>query len=89
MPYKMQPGKILASDPIRITLKQIKHLREAGVPVVIVDARTERSYDNSDEQAVGAVRLVPGPGGSLPDGITDQARQLGLPRDAVLAIFCA
>jgi NhaP-type Na+/H+ or K+/H+ antiporter len=89
MPYKMQPGKILASDPIRITLKQIKHLREAGVPVVIVDARTERSYDNSDEQAVGAVRLVPGPGGSLPDGISDQARQLGLPRDAVLAIFCA
>jgi hypothetical protein len=89
LPHKPQPGKILALDPIRITLKQIKHLQQAGVPVVFVDARTERSYDNSDEQAVGAVRLVPGPGGTIPGGIADQARQLGLPQDAVLAIFCA
>jgi NhaP-type Na+/H+ or K+/H+ antiporter len=89
LPYKAQPGKILAGDPIRITLKQIKLLKQAGENVIIVDARTERSYDNSDGLADGAVRLVPGPGGSLPDGIVDQARQLGLPRDAVLAVFCA
>ncbi len=88
-PHPGQPIPLVTGDPMRITLKKVKQLQQAGVPVVIVDARTERSYDNSDGRAVGAVRLVPGPGGTIPGGIADEARQLGLPRDAVLAIFCA
>jgi hypothetical protein len=50
--------------------------------VVLVDARSHRTYDESDHVAEGAVRLDP-------ERAVAEANRLKLPRDAVLALFCA
>jgi hypothetical protein len=62
----------------------MRQLQEAGEQVIVVDARTERTYDDSDFAAVGAARIVPSGG-----DIVEQAAQQRLPRDAWLVIFCA
>lgn len=80
-----QPESIVP-DHERITIEEMQELESAGEPVVVVDARTERTYENDDLQAPGAARIVPGAGGL---DIVAQAKELGLPRDAWLAIFCA
>ncbi|HEU5103332.1 MAG TPA: cation:proton antiporter [Roseiflexaceae bacterium] len=69
-------------NPDRILLAELRRLREAGQPIVILDVRTERSYGGSHYQARGATRLPP-------DHVTERAEELGLPRDAWLVAFCA
>jgi sodium/hydrogen antiporter len=66
----------------RISLAQMRALRERGEPLVILDARSERSFASSDEQLQGAVRLSP-------DRAPRHAAELGLPPDAWLVTFCA
>ncbi|MEO8285526.1 MAG: cation:proton antiporter [Chloroflexota bacterium] len=77
-------GVALSADRERITLDEVRQLMASRQPVVIVDARTERTYDNSDMVADGAVRIVPEMG-----DIVDQAKESRLPRNAWVAIFCA
>jgi NhaP-type Na+/H+ or K+/H+ antiporter len=72
------------ADADRITIDEMQQLQGAGEKVIVVDARTERTYENSGLDAAGAVRIVPSMG-----GIAEQASKLRLPRDAWLAIFCA
>jgi rhodanese-related sulfurtransferase len=50
--------------------------------VVIVDARSERTYNESDQAIPGAVRLPP-------DQPVRTAAQLSVPKAAVLAVLCA
>jgi sodium/hydrogen antiporter len=66
----------------RITIAEMQALQQSGAPVVVVDARTERSYGDSDLNPVGAERMVP-------QHVVEQARERGLPKEAWLAIFCA
>jgi hypothetical protein len=47
-----------------------------------VDVRAERSYAAADVQAAGAVRLPP-------DDAVRAAQRLRLPREPVLALYCA
>ena len=54
----------------------------ASQPVVILDVRTDRSYNASGYQARGATRLPP-------DHIAERAEELRLPREAWLIGFCA
>ncbi|MGA7730148.1 MAG: cation:proton antiporter [Chloroflexia bacterium] len=68
----------------RISLAEVRALERAGEPVVLVDARTERTYDGSEQMVKGAVRLNP----NMPM-LAEQAREAGLPKDAWLPIFCA
>jgi sodium/hydrogen antiporter len=70
------------SDNIRITIEELQALQQAGEPVVVIDARTERAYDSSDLRAPGTIRMVP-------ERVAEQARALGLPKDAWQVIFCA
>jgi hypothetical protein len=68
----------------RITLAEMRQLQEKGERVMLVDARTERTYGNSDRAAEGAARIDPNEG-----QVAEQAAAQGLPKDAWLAIFCA
>ena len=70
------------SDPEYISLADVKTLQAERGQVVIVDARTERTYNDSDQAIPGAVRLPP-------DQSVRNAARLGIPKKAVLAILCA
>ncbi|HEX6902316.1 MAG TPA: cation:proton antiporter [Thermoanaerobaculia bacterium] len=68
--------------PEQITLDELRALRERGEPVVILDARSHRSLENSDLTAEGAIRLDP-------DRTVKEAERLQLPKEAWLVAFCA
>jgi NhaP-type Na+/H+ or K+/H+ antiporter len=73
----------------RISVEQLRMLQQQGERLIVVDARTERTHYGSELQAVGAVRIIPGMGGTAPGSIIDQAMQLRIPKDAWVAVFCA
>lgn len=70
------------THPLRISLEEMRRLIQQGVQVIVLDVRTERSYQGSDLQARGAIRLVP-------ERVASQARALGLPPEAWLIAYCA
>jgi rhodanese-related sulfurtransferase len=49
---------------------------------VLLDVRTERSRDTSDFQATGSVRMPP-------ENVVIQAKDLKLPKEAWLIVYCA
>lgn len=65
-----------------ITIDDLRQLQQSGELVIVLDVRTERTFDSSDLQAKDAVRL-------LPDQAAARAAELNLPRQAWLAAFCA
>jgi NhaP-type Na+/H+ or K+/H+ antiporter len=65
-----------------IVIEQLRRLWDAGAPLVILDVRTDRTYDPSPLQARGAVRLSP-------THVGERAAELNLPRDAWLVAYCA
>ena len=65
-----------------VTLDELDQLQKSGDPVVLLDVRTDRSRDTSDEQAGGSVRVPP-------DDTVSQARKLNLPKEAWLIAYCA
>lgn len=65
-----------------LTVTDMRRLQAAGESVIVLDARSDRTYEESDLEAQGAVRLEP-------DRAVDQARRRGLPQDAWLIAFCA
>jgi sodium/hydrogen antiporter len=74
-----------ASTPVdtqHLAIAQLRHLWDIGAPVVILDVRTDRTYDPSPTQARGAIRLSP-------DHVAERASELNLPRDAWLVAYCA
>ena len=70
------------SHPEYISIAEVKALQAHPGRVVIADARSTRTYDQSDEQIPGAVRLNP-------EQPVRAAGQLDLPKRAVLAVLCA
>ena len=68
--------------PERITLDELRHLRAAGLPVIVADVRTDRSYRADTLKAAGAVRLPP-------DDAVRQAREMGLDHHASVVLYCA
>ncbi|HZA97850.1 MAG TPA: cation:proton antiporter, partial [Gemmatimonadales bacterium] len=68
--------------PERITLDELRHLRAAGLPVIVADVRTDRSYRADKLKAAGAVRLPP-------DDAVRQAREMGLDHHATVVLYCA
>jgi NhaP-type Na+/H+ and K+/H+ antiporter len=73
---------VVEPAPIRITIDEMQALQSAGEPVVIVDARSTRTYDGDPLIAAGAVRLQP------EDPVRD-AREQQLSRHANLVVYCA
>lgn len=64
-----------------ITLDEIARLRDSGEDVIVLDVRTDKSYDSSDRKAKGALRVPPG-------RVVESAASLALPRNAWLAAYC-
>lgn len=83
-------GDCNASTPVQLTLhpeyisiSEVKALKEQHADILVLDARTERTYNDSDECIPGALRLSPD------QSVRTAAAQLGLHKDAVLAVLCA
>jgi NhaP-type Na+/H+ or K+/H+ antiporter len=70
------------TDSQRISLDELGRLWQAKEPVTILDVRTERSFEEDNLQAKGAVRMPP-------DHVAERARELGLKQDAWLIAYCA
>lgn len=68
--------------PERITIPELRDLWGQGDPVVIVDARTARTYGPDPWRARDAVRLPP-------DDAVRSAKELGLARHSTLVVYCA
>jgi sodium/hydrogen antiporter len=66
----------------RISLDELRRLWQANEPVTILDVRTDRSYEEDDLQAQGALRMPP-------DHVAERARELGLKQEAWLVAYCA
>lgn len=65
-----------------MSIEQLRQLWQQNAPVVVVDARTRRTYFGSDTQAKGAVRLDP-------DYTVKEATEMKLPPEAWVSVFCA
>jgi NhaP-type Na+/H+ or K+/H+ antiporter len=65
-----------------ISIDELKDLWKAGEPVHVLDVRSQRSFNDSDRQAEGALRLAP-------DHAVERARELGLPSEGWLIAYCA
>lgn len=71
------------SNKETISVEEMRRVQGTGAPVFVLDARTGRSYEGTNENAQGALRL-------LPDrAVGPQATLLDFPRDAWLIPFCA
>lgn len=70
------------ADRERITLEELQRLWRADEPVVLVDARSDRTWRDDERTARGALRLAP-------DSAVQRARELILPRQAWLVAYCA
>jgi NhaP-type Na+/H+ or K+/H+ antiporter len=75
-------GHPIPAEGERITLAEVAGLRARGEPLLLLDVRSDRSYESSDQQLHGALRLPP-------DRAPRAAAERGLPRDAWLVAFCA
>jgi NhaP-type Na+/H+ or K+/H+ antiporter len=72
----------VAATPQRIEISELSELQARGEPVVIVDARAERSYNADDLQARGAIRMPP-------EDAVRTATERRLSQHATLVVYCA
>ena len=70
------------AEPLRITIDGMRALQAKGDAVVIVDARSIRTYDGDPLTAVGAVRV-------RPDDPVRDATEKRLSQRATLVVYCA
>lgn len=84
LPVIESAGPAAPEEPLseQIDIPGMLRLQAAGEPVVVVDARSLRSYEASDATARGSTRLDP-------ERSIQEAERLRLPRDAWLIVFCA
>jgi sodium/hydrogen antiporter len=75
------PGEEADETPDRIALADLVALQARGEPVVILDVRTDRSYDGSEVAIAGGVRMPP-------DHVAERATELGVPRRAWVIPYC-
>jgi sodium/hydrogen antiporter len=69
-------------DAEYISIDEVKALQAHPGQVMIIDARSERTYNESDQAIPEALRLPP-------DQAVRTAAQFGIPKTAVLAVLCA
>jgi NhaP-type Na+/H+ or K+/H+ antiporter len=65
-----------------ITIDEYVSYQNAGAAITVVDSRTERTFDESEEEAEGSVRVHP-------EQSVRDASALKLPRQNILAVLCA
>ncbi len=77
-----EPVLLKPTDLEYISIAEIKSLQAKPGQVVIIDARTERTYTESEEVIPGAYRLPP-------DDAVRSATNFNFPKTAILAVLCA
>jgi sodium/hydrogen antiporter len=70
------------SDPAYISIDEVRDQQRRESGILIIDARSERTYDESTEAIPGEFRLHP-------DRAVRIAEERKLPKDAILAVICA
>jgi sodium/hydrogen antiporter len=70
-----------APVPEKITIEELRELRERGEPVTVLDVRTERSYRDSHAIGRDAIRMPP-------DDAVRLARERRLDPNATLVLYC-
>jgi len=65
-----------------ISIEEVKALRGRSDAILIIDARSERSYNESTENIPGAIRLHP-------DNAVSTAARSNLPKNVILSVICA
>lgn len=68
--------------PERVSLEEVLALQQRGEPIVMLDVRSRRSFEQSGVTDPGSLRLDPEQAGR-------EALRLGLPREAWLVAYCA
>ena len=76
-----QPGAVDNAGE-RISVAELRALQSAGAPVLIVDARADTSFNSSEFQAQGAVRITP-------DQVARRIAEPNVPRQSWIILFCA
>jgi NhaP-type Na+/H+ or K+/H+ antiporter len=75
-------GAPIAARPRElISIEEVRALIDQDERVIVVDVRKPASWEASDEQARGSLRLAP-------ERAVADARVLGLPSDACLVLYC-
>ena len=70
------------TGPEYVSMADVKNWRAQGVPFVLFDSRSVRTFDDSDLAPEGAVR-------AHPDHAVKDVEKLGIPKEAALVVFCA
>ena len=76
----VQDGHKEDQEAPRITVAEVMAQLEKQTPIVVVDSRSENSWEGSDKQIKGSVRI---PIDQL------EARMNELPRDKEIVIYCS
>ncbi len=71
-----------APDEERITVAEMQRRKEAGDLVVVLDVRSERTFNDSDLLAADAVRIDP-------NRAVEDVKKRDIPKDAWIVAFCA
>jgi NhaP-type Na+/H+ or K+/H+ antiporter len=81
-PPTLAPARKEDSPGELITIGELRELQQAGAPVVLLDARAERSFANSSLLAQGALRVDP-------DRAVERLKELDVPLGTWIVVFCA
>jgi NhaP-type Na+/H+ or K+/H+ antiporter len=65
-----------------ITIGELRELQQSGAPILLLDARAEVSFANSDLLAQGALRVEP-------DRAVARLKELDVPLGTWIVVFCA
>jgi rhodanese-related sulfurtransferase len=60
----------------------MRRLQQSGAPLLVLDVRSERNFEDSDLRAPGALRIPP-------DQAVRRLTELDVPRQTLLVAFCA
>jgi NhaP-type Na+/H+ or K+/H+ antiporter len=77
-----RPAPVTPEGGEYISIDEYRAGVASSAPITVVDARTERTFADSDEAPANSVRVTP-------DQAVATANALGLPRENVLAVLCA
>jgi len=70
------------SESERISMEELRALQSAGAPVLIVDVRADTSFNSSEFQAQGTLRIPP-------DQAVRRIAELNVPHETWIVLFCA
>ena len=78
----LEAGAPTTEVPERIELEEVREMLKRSEPVVIIDARTDRSYRADPRRAAGAIRMPP-------DDPVRTATEQRLSKHSTLVVYCA